>query len=218
MNLQDLSQSLPFDLPGLAYRHARFDPSAAPDRTHPLPPALQTAIPRRQSEFLAGRACAAFALGGAGSPVLTVDINPDRSPVWPAGFVGSISHAGTEVCAVAANKAQYSLLGLDLERLMPDAQAVEIADIILTREEARLRPATMTHAQFVTLVFSAKESLYKAIYPKLQRILDFHEVTLTAVSPQTVDLVLNTPPPNLPARYRAHAHLAADHWLTLVAV
>lgn len=218
MILQDLSQTLPFDLPGLAFRHARYDPSAAPDGTQPLPVALQTAIPRRQTEFLAGRSCAALALSDAGSPVLTVDINPDRSPIWPAGFVGSISHTGTEVCAIATPANRYTMLGLDLELLMSATQAFEIADIILTPSESSLRPAAMPHAQFTTLVFSAKESLYKAIYPKLQRILDFHEVTLLTLTPTEATLRLNVQHPDLPSTFRAHVRIGTQTCLTLVAI
>lgn len=229
MILHDLTSTLPFDLPGLAFRHARInlsDPpqptslrviaSDAPDYTPCLPVALQAAVPRRQTEFLAGRACAALALHALASPILSVDFNPDRSPNWPQGFVGSITHSATHVCAIAARANRYAMLGLDLEHLMPDAQALEIADLILTPAEAMLRPAALSPADFTTLVFSAKEALYKAIYPKLQRIIEFHDVTLTALSPGGALMRLGVHHPDLPTYFRASTLITAETCLTLV--
>lgn len=231
MILHDVSGSLPFDLSGLAYRRARFDPAfvsqllqmqridaSAPDMILRLPPALQAAIPRRQTEFLAGRACAALALHAAGSPMLTVDFNPDRSPAWPPGFVGSISHSAAQVCAIVAPSRRYAMLGLDLEYWMDEGQALEIAGLILTDAEADLRPPMMPRAQFLTLVFSAKEALYKAIFPKLHRIIEFHDVTLTALNPSAAQLRLTIPHPDLPKDFRVHIQISPDTCLTLVAV
>src|SRR5438876_11927142 len=46
----------------------------------------------RQSIFDMGRACAAELLAELGSRETSVAMAADRSPVWPQGYVGSITH------------------------------------------------------------------------------------------------------------------------------
>jgi 4'-phosphopantetheinyl transferase EntD len=69
----------------------------------------------RRRDFRAGRACARQALtrlGLAPAPLLR---RPDRSPAWPSGAVGSISHCPGFCAAAVASAARYGALGLDVE-------------------------------------------------------------------------------------------------------
>ncbi|MDT8856207.1 4'-phosphopantetheinyl transferase superfamily protein [Paracoccaceae bacterium Fryx2] len=183
----------PFGLPGIACHQRRFtaaDALAAPGIT--LPPSVLAAVPLRRAEFLAGRLCAALALRDLGcSTPDDVPVNPDRSPRWPPGFLGSISHSAGHAIAVAATTRTHSLLGIDLEPLMPPDVAQEVAPDILSPGDAAHCPPGLPFAAFVTTVFSAKEALYKAIHPRLLRVIPFHAARLTAFGPHDLRLALD---------------------------
>lgn len=157
-----------FDVPvgvGLA------DPRAA----HPTPAeaeAVARAIPRRQQEFAAGRAAVRAAFADAGAMAQPVPSGPDRAPVWPAGWRGSLSHSETLCIAVVARG--MGALGLDLE---PDAPLSDdlIAEVCTAQELAAAQRALgdASPGRAARLVFSAKEAAYKAQYPASHRVLDF---------------------------------------------
>lgn len=152
-----------------------------------LPEDLRGAVPKRRSEFLAGRACAALALRQAGQEE---DVpRQGRTPVWPAGIAGSITHSRDR--AIAAVSTHYGALGLDCEALVAPDRALQLAAAIFSEAESRLRPEALPFASFFTLVFSAKEALYKALSARLTRIPDFREVTLTGLQPGRMGLVLD---------------------------
>src|SRR5687768_5342608 len=60
----------------------------------PLPRTLESAVPKRQAHYRAGRYCAMKAMSAldAGFATHPVDRAVDGAPVWPRGVVGSITH------------------------------------------------------------------------------------------------------------------------------
>ena len=67
-----------------------------------LPTEIREAVAKRQREFLVGRYCAARALAHAGYlGDGWLPLGEDRLPVWPAGWIGSISHSRFGAVAVA---------------------------------------------------------------------------------------------------------------------
>lgn len=146
-----------------------------------LPATLQMAVAKRQREFLAGRYCAARALAAAGfagaAPLL--GIGPERLPLWPTGWCGSISHSAAAALAVAAPEQHWRALGVDLELLPELAVSSQIAAYVGNDGEWQLLDALPLPTR-VSLLFSAKEALYKALYPLLHRFHDFTAARLTA--------------------------------------
>ena len=71
-----------------------FDPERTPRELGvKLPENLRRSAIVRQAEFVAGRFAALHALKAAGcSSIEEITVNGDRSPRWPEGFVGSITH------------------------------------------------------------------------------------------------------------------------------
>ena len=146
-----------------------------------VPEALLKAVPKRRAEFLAGRYCAdqSLRLFGAhgGAPLAA---NPDRSPVWPAGFVGSITHTGTYAAAVVARASSCRGIGIDTENIVEGNTADRLKGLIMTPEELeslqRVESA-LSFAQIFTLVFSAKESLYKCLRPIVGTFFGFHSAS-----------------------------------------
>lgn len=173
-----------------------------------LPDELNAAVPKRRSEFLAGRLVAALALRQAGLPEAVG--RQGRAPVWPESAVGSITHSRDR--AIAAVSTSYQGLGLDCEALVPADRATQLAASIFTEAEARFRPEALPFATFFTLVFSAKEALYKALSPRLSRVPGFLDVSLTSLAPSGMELVLDG------ETHFARFRLSATDCVTLVTV
>lgn len=156
--------------------------SLAPDAAEPLSPveaAFTTSFaPVRLAEFRHGRACARRALLRLGATPSDIPVGAHREPIWPAGIVGSISHAGAAAAAVVARATALRSVGLDIER----AGALEpgLAARICTAEELR-RYATggASPGEAEMLVFVLKEAAYKALWPCIGRFLDFHDLEVT---------------------------------------
>lgn len=196
MILGPISTENPFADPHLIWCEAGFVVADVQGLTHlgalgpltlALPDDLRGAVPKRRSEFLAGRACAALALRQAGQAEGVP--RHGRAPIWPAGIAGSITHSRDR--AIAAVSTHYDALGLDCEALVAPDRALQLAATIFSEAESRLRPEVLPFASFFTLVFSAKEALYKALSSRLSRIPDFREVTLVGLQPGQMALTLD---------------------------
>ena len=177
---------LPLPLPGLILHSCRFDPAqlAADDfvRCGLTPPAaIAGAAAKRQGEFLAGRLCAASALQAlAGHACYYPARGADNAPCWPPGSLGSITHSHGWAAALVGAQEAWRGLGVDAEPLLTLARAERLAGEILT-------PAELAHFQhlpadergaWLTLCFSLKESLFKALYPLVQRRFYFQAAAL----------------------------------------
>ena len=137
-----------------------------------VPGNLAAMAQKRRGEYLAGRLCARRALAQGGhADACQVSCSPDRSPRWPQGWVGSISHCAERAVAVAAPCGAGRRLGVDIERIMADDTAARLADDILCAED-KLQPLEHLGVA-VTVIFSAKEALFKALYPDVQRFFGF---------------------------------------------
>jgi enterobactin synthetase component D len=149
------------------------------------PPGLpQGAVLKRRAEFLAGRLAARHALQRLG---LGAEAGPGRcedgSPSWPEPAVGSITHgAGRALCAVA-RRADFRSLGIDAERLLDECAKPELLARICADDERRvLLGLPLSEPQRVSVAFSAKESLFKCLYPLVQRFTDFSSARVVRVS------------------------------------
>ena len=141
------------------------------------------AVIGRRVAFATGRACARRALARLEVTEFDLRNGVDRAPRWPAGIVGSITHTGAApggYCAVVVGRStDLAALGVDAEqwsRLTP-----ALWNRVLTRDEL----AWVEHHDdeerriWATVIFSAKESFYKAQYPSSGRFLNFHDVEVT---------------------------------------
>jgi 4'-phosphopantetheinyl transferase EntD len=138
------------------------------------------AIPRRKREFHAGRACAGNAMNALGLKRVPIPAANDRSPVWPDGVVGSISHCDTLCVAAVGLKADgYLSMGLDVEPA--EALPADLFDAICTRQEQDWledRPSS-ERALLVRTIFSAKEATYKCQYPLTGMMMDFQDLEIS---------------------------------------
>ena len=141
---------------------------------------LGRSVPKRAQEFAAGRLCARRALLEFGVVNFPLRVGPQREPLWPEGYVGSITHTTGLCAAVVAERARFSAIGVDVEiadrvkqQLWPHiCVAAEIAWLDSLPESQRVAAAT--------LIFAAKEAFYKAQFPLVGERLDFHDVCVEA--------------------------------------
>ncbi|MDI2591438.1 4'-phosphopantetheinyl transferase superfamily protein [Pseudomonas sp. N3-W] len=181
----DAHWPLPFVLPDTVLLSTHFDPSqlAIDDflRSAIAPPAsIQRSVAKRQAEFLAGRVCARAALQQLEGLNFIPAIGDDRAPVWPSHISGSITHSTGRAAAIVAHKTQWRGLGMDLENLLDHDRAERLAGEILTQPEMQRMAAAERDqlAQWVTLTFSVKESLFKALYPIVQKRFYFEHAEM----------------------------------------
>jgi enterobactin synthetase component D len=157
-----------------------------------LPERLHAAVARRQIDYLAGRDCARQALRDAGfdapPPVAT---GQHGAPVWPTGFVGSISHCNGWALAAVARETQVQAIGIDMEEGMTAELALPIRKQIASDTEQHwLDQQPLPPEVALTLVFSAKESLFKALYPTVLRYFDFIDAEVTSLDLPAAALTL----------------------------
>jgi 4'-phosphopantetheinyl transferase EntD len=135
--------------------------------------------PRRRREFAAGRACAREALSRLGLERAALPRREDRTPAWPPGVVGSITHCPGFCAAAAAPAAAVASLGLDVER------AGRVSAPVLVRigceaelEQLAERRRCGDARDFAALLFSAKEAVYKCYWPLAATFLGFRDVEI----------------------------------------
>ncbi|WP_281558772.1 4'-phosphopantetheinyl transferase superfamily protein [Thalassomonas sp. RHCl1] len=161
-------------LVGYDYRLADYQQSLFSELAIPFPASLSRAVNKRQGEYLAGRYAAIQALAELGINTRNIPTGEHRSPVWPEGILASITHTSTAAFCVAASKRAIKYLGIDHENWLKADNVAEIkSSIINEKEEVFLKQSDMSFEQAFTLVFSAKESLFKALYPGVGYYFDF---------------------------------------------
>ena len=198
----------------ICFDAAAFTPASFAAQGMALPASLQGAAPKRLGEFLAGRLAAREALRPFGLAGSTVAIGSAREPLWPVGMEGSISHsqlAGQGVALCGVRPAQGGM-GLDLEAWLGPEQGSQLWSGIVDEDEwgrleAGARALGLDRARGLTLVFSAKESLFKALHPRVGRYFDFLDARWLGMTDQTLTLELKAPlTPTLPAGWRCTLH------------
>ena len=141
---------------------------------------LGRAVPKRVQEFAAGRLCARRALLEFGIVGFAVKVGPGRQPLWPEGWVGTITHTAGYCAAAVAARSSVRGLGMDSETL-GDVHAELWPSICSETETDWLRSlAPALKAAAATMIFSAKEAFYKCQYPVTGEPLGFHDVQVDA--------------------------------------
>ncbi len=183
--------------------------------------ALGGASLRRYAEFSTGRACARAALAQLGLPPAPIPRGPRGEPRWPDGVTGSITHCtGYRACAVA-RRTQVSALGIDAEPT--DPLPADVLRVVATRAERAWldeRMASTPEVCWDTLLFSAKESAYKAWFPLTGTSLGFADVAVDepAGGRFTVRLLAPVPRGAWPVPITLDGGWLADRGLIITAV
>ncbi len=156
--------------------------------------AIDRAVEKRRVEFARGRACARAALVAAGGEPVAIPVGPNREPRFPAGHVGAITHCDGFVAAVVARGRDgqgagagggsvgtpspgpgLRGLGVDAERLT--RLEADVLGMIVTDFE-RSDP-DWARPEKACVLFSAKEAVFKAVFPVAGVWMGFEDVGLT---------------------------------------
>nr|WP_287859190.1 enterobactin synthase subunit EntD [Klebsiella sp.] len=167
-------------LAGHSLQRIDFDPATfQPEDLFWLPHhALLTDCARkRQTEHLAGRIAAAYALREVGEKDVPA-IGDQRQPLWPVPWYGSISHSKQTALAVVS----AGPVGIDIERIMTPSLAADLESSIVNAEEKTLLDASgLPFELALTLAFSAKESAFKACHVNVQAGRGFTDFELVYI-------------------------------------
>ncbi|MEU2284805.1 4'-phosphopantetheinyl transferase superfamily protein [Streptomyces sp. NPDC013178] len=134
------------------------------------------AVAKRRREFTVVRSCARRAMEKLGVPAQAVLPGERGAPQWPAGLTGSMTHCDGYGAAALVRAADLASLGIDAEPHQPLPEGV-LSAVALPAEAERLRGLAADHPgiHWDRLLFSAKESVYKAWFPLTRKWLDFSE-------------------------------------------
>lgn len=157
------------------------DPAAVPFLFPEEALAVAGAVAGRRQEFAVVRQCAREALGRLGLPAVPLVPGHGGAPVWPEGIVGSMTHCRGYRAAVVARADDLRAIGCDAEPNEPLPEPGTLESISLPQERAWVRALTARRPSVCwdRLLFSAKESVFKAWFPLTGRQLDFDEALIT---------------------------------------
>jgi 4'-phosphopantetheinyl transferase EntD len=185
---------------------------------------LRRAVASRRLEFGAARWCARQALVKLGLPPAAILPGPRGAPGWPGGVTGSMTHCTGYRAAALAHARDIAAIGIDAEPHEPLPDGVR--DLVASPDELAAlarHAAAAPQTSWDKLLFSAKESAYKAWFPLTQRWLGFKEASV-GISPAdgTFTVRLHVPGPVLAGRalteFRGRWLVAGGLVLTAIAV
>ncbi|GAB4088284.1 4'-phosphopantetheinyl transferase [Hydrogenophaga soli] len=161
----------------LTFNELKFDSSYFELATIAQPPIITKSVNKRMAEFFYGRLAAKLVMSDIGVNHNDVLIGSSGEPLWPLGYIGSITHTAGLAAAVFAPKTDaFSGIGIDIERVARRCDFEALHELVIDeRERACLQgsPAKFTDAMLSTIAFSAKESIYKAAFSSVGRFFDF---------------------------------------------
>jgi 4'-phosphopantetheinyl transferase EntD len=184
--------------------------------------ALGAAVPSRRAEYAAGRSCARRALSALGQSPQPVLPGSHREPRWPDGFVGSITHCSGYCAAAVARADEIATIGIDAEVDEPLPHGI-LEQIAVPDELQWLRAGAADGVCWDRLLFSAKESVFKAWFPLTRRWLAFEEARVSfAATTGTFDVQLLVDGPHVGGievrRFSGRFHAGDGLLLTAIAL
>jgi len=135
------------------------------------------AVEKRRLEVTNVRTAARRALARIGVPAVPILRGNKGQPLWPAGVVGSMTHTAGYCAAAVADAGKIRSVGIDAEEhdQLPDG----VLDAVSLPEERSMLRRLGSGLHWDRLLFSAKESVYKAWFPVTERWLGFEEALIT---------------------------------------
>lgn len=177
------------DSKNLTIIHCEFDPNFYTDclalefLDTELFTKIYKAVKKRKAEFLAGRMLSSYILREMGYSNFKVDLSADGAPHWPLNIKGSISHSKNSVICAASSIVKC--LGVDIEHLQSTVP-IDLIETVLNPGEYEFMANTgLNPSHIFSFVFSAKESLFKALYPEVNYYFDFNAAKIIWVDMKT---------------------------------
>ena len=143
---------------------------------------------KRKESFLAGRLAVRYAQYCLNLPMVDIPKGSNGSPIWPNNYTGSISHIDGQAVAVLLLNSHSHIkgIGIDVEKTSHSNQLEEL-DMIGRESELQVLTDINVEARLARLLlFSLKESVYKALFPIVGTFFDFLDVDLISCHKNTV--------------------------------
>jgi enterobactin synthetase component D len=145
-----------------------------------IPEKVNSFHSERKEDFIRGRLCAHMAsLDRLKVDLTSIGTNEaSRAPIWPQGIVGSITHSKRYASAAVADQKDLLGIGIDIE----DTRRLKesLSGTIMTPRDLKMFPL-LSDQELLALIFSAKESLYKALYPSVNQFFGFDKACVTSI-------------------------------------
>jgi len=136
---------------------------------------------KRRAEFTLGRICAHEALSRFGLESEPILRNPEtREPCWPDSIWGSITHSGGFAAVAVGLKNEIKGVGIDMESLSRSVDLKIRSHVCVDSELEWLESLPIKKAnRSLRIIFSAKESIFKCLYPSTKTYLTFKDAAVT---------------------------------------
>ncbi len=143
-----------------------------------------TALAARRASG-AARILARELLARLGHGATAIPRGTSGAPVWPEGITGSLAHDDEVAVAVVARAGEgatlEATLGIDVEPAEPLPR--EVAALVEFPGDRLADPADpLAHR----LLFAAKEAVYKAVFPRIGKILEWEDIRVDLVTGRAV--------------------------------
>lgn len=176
-----------------------------------FPDEIRAAVNKRKAEFFAGRFAAKLALIAAGASkrsASAIDIGKHRNPIWPLAYTGSITHHSSRaICIVGVKDKDTTTFGIDTEFILTKEKALEVGALIHDEQEYHLLLSEGLCPNIATtLIFSAKECIFKALYPRVGCYFGFECVRVISIDWRQLTLLLA-----LDDNFARSKHLSKDY-------
>ena len=167
----------------------------------------------RRAEYSSGRRVAREALALLGIENCGVTAR-GRVPIWPPGVVGSITHSRELAMAMVGRDASVAGIGVDVEQ--EHRVDARVAARVLVPEER----ASLVEEDWRTMLFAAKEAVYKAVNPLVGEYLEFGDVEVSASRDGTFSAVTTRPRESTARIETGQGHFlrVEGHWLCVFLV
>lgn len=169
-----------------------------------IPMGLARTTLQRRREYIAGRLCAHHAIQRVTGRIVSVGQDEQGLPIWPSDVIGSISHSAGVACAAVTYRSSRGRIGIDIEGVLPQSEVGNILDVCASAKER----SAFSSAQSATMLFSAKESYYKAFAEDLGTLIEFTDVIASPLSAESIiRLTLQRSVGLLPTSHTADVHV-----------
>tara|TARA_B100001094_G_C18110131_1_gene760664 strand:- start:373 stop:1029 length:657 start_codon:yes stop_codon:yes gene_type:complete len=137
-----------------------------------------------------GRACGRQALFAAGyyypeKDPLENSLGKGLLPAWPEGYIGSITYTNEYAFAAVASDDTLSSVGIDAEAIFAPSTLQTIEKFIASDNEYELYFNSLAYhlskEEFFSIIFSAKESIYKCFSSLARNTRGFKDVEIISV-------------------------------------
>ena len=136
----------------------------------------------RQNSFLLGRYCAHACMNKLRIAEKTITASKFGMPIFES-VSGSIAHSNTHAIACLSNSKSIFSVGIDIENIVSNQDAVRLVNFIFTKVEYnRFWIASQYPKKHIfTLIFSLKESIYKAISGSIKKPINFKMIEIIEI-------------------------------------